>query len=99
MSLFDGSFSRAFVFATNSFENRIDPNSEAALIVIIPEVRLDLVFSDVKARCVGKRALKSIPDLNVHFSVVYKHEQNHTVVETLLPHFPSILNAVCVIFD
>jgi len=99
MTLFGSRFSRSFIFAANGLENRIDSDGEAALIVIVSEVRLDLVFRDVKAGHVGQRTFQPVADLDKHLAVLNEHKKNDAIATPFLTNAPRLGYPLRVILD
>src|SRR5437868_7330569 len=50
-------FASPFVFASNRFEDRIDPVDQPAFVIVVTKTRFDPVFGDVEGSQVRKRAL------------------------------------------
>ncbi len=82
------------VLAANGFENRINPNPESGFVVAGRELRLHLILRDVECRHVRQRALQAVANLNNHFAIFDKHEQNHAAAFVFLPDAPRLGNAL-----
>ena len=58
-----------------------------------------MIFSDVERGDVRQRAFQSVADLDVHFAVAFKNEQDHAVALLFLSDAPRLRDPLSVIFD
>ena len=89
----------ALVLAADRFADYINAGSEPSFVVVVTELRLDVIFSDVERGDVRQRAFQSVADLDVHFAVAFKNEQDHAVALLFLSDAPRLRDPLSVIFD
>ena len=96
---FGNGFSRSLVFAPNCFENRIDSDGQASLVVVGSKSRFDLEFGYVETGGIWKRAFQTVTDLDKHFAVLNEDEEDGSIAPLLLTHAPCLRDTLRVIGD
>src|SRR5205814_8261110 len=97
--LFRNRFSRSFVLAPDGFADQVDTGGEAAFIIPIAEMGLDMVLGDVECRNVRQRTFEAVADLNKHLAVLNKDKQHDAVSFIFLADAPGLSDTLCVIID
>lgn len=96
---FPNRLAAAFVFAADRFQDRLNPDRDAAFEIIRAKSRFDLSFRDVERSRVGQRAFESVADLNVHLAILREDEEHDAVAFVRLSDAPRLRDALRVSRD
>ena len=83
--------------------DRRDAGRQPAVEIVLPEMRRDHVLQDALRLRIGQRALHAAPGLDAQppqrRRIVFRHQQQHAVVDALAPQLPCIVDADAVLLD
>src|SRR5437667_12865481 len=97
--LFCNGFPRSFVLTTNRLADQIDSSGEAALVIAVSEIWLDVVCANVIGSDVWHGAFQAISDLDRYLAILGEHKEHYAIAPFLLADAPSLCDALRVVRD
>lgn len=90
-----------FIFATDRFTDQLNTHGEAAFIIALTKVRINMPGPNLEGRSVRQCSFKSVADLDRHFSVLDECKKHNPIppAAILSPDAPSLGDALGVVFD
>ena len=76
-----------------------DAVADAAVVVVVAEARNELLADDLSGEAVRQDALETVADLDTHFALARRHQDEHAVILLRLPDAPLLEQADRVIVD
>jgi hypothetical protein len=81
-------FLGCLIRAIDRLYNGVDSSSHSTRNITGSKRRHDLMSDDLRRTDVGQDALQTIPDFDADFAFLYRHQEQDSVVGTLLTEFP-----------